>query len=109
MGIAYYVHDAADRLVESFPVTGANEADRLWIPLIRTLGLELLDVAFTGGLTASQDYYEQMVREVTAVRDALRAQEPGEPAAGSPIDRCERLLAVLVANPPDGGNRVYIG
>ena len=95
MGFAIYIDKGPDTQV--VPVSGQYEIEALWMPIIRQHGLELIDVAVSGGLQVTEDVYSDFVSEVeTLLREIETHNSPSEDQMSPPF-RCRRLLSLFEA------------
>lgn len=109
MSIAVYVQAVHPRSDATYPVVGSSELARLWRPIIDEQGLGYVDYVVTAGLSIDADNYADVLRELLVLRTALAALVAPQDDFTNPVFRCQRLIDVLTAHPPQSGDRVYIG
>ena len=107
MGFAIYLDKGPDTKV--VPVAGKNEIEVLWMPIIRQHGLELVDVAVSGGLQLTDDVYSEFISEIeTLLREIETHDSPSEDQMTPPF-RCRHLLSLLRQHPPTTEGSPYVG
>jgi hypothetical protein len=94
---------------DSEHVAGAADGAEFWLPLIHRLGLDLLDVAFSGGLAITEEYYSRMIEQVGIVLSEFKGMPGSTEGIDDAILRCTNLLEILKKNPPGSGCRLYLG
>ena len=109
MSVSVYVDCGSDRASESVLVAGQSAVEKYWAPLIESCGLQLLDVAFTGGLTVTEEYYEGFVQEVRTILTRFEEMRIKSENLDDVSERCARLLNSLERHPPGSGCEVYVG
>jgi hypothetical protein len=108
MSVSVYIHCEGQE-VKSSLLAGSTAARRYWLPIIESLGLELLDVIFTGGLDVTEEYYEPLVEETRKVSLRLSELAVSSPDAADAARRCGDLIDVLAQYPPKTRCRLNIG
>jgi hypothetical protein len=108
MGVSIHYGDG-DLDPSIIPLAGQSEIDDLWMPIIRTRGLDLLDICMTAGLPVDTNNYSQLLEEVSTMQEKIESIRKYVDDPANPVFRCRRLYSILVNNPPSAGYEVYIG
>ena len=109
MSVSIYIDCGAGNLKESRLVCGQNAAREYWLPVIESLGLDLLEVAFSGGLTITEEYYAGMLEQVTKTLAKFNEMFCYSPDPADVIPRCAMLRDTLRQFPPGSGCELYLG
>jgi hypothetical protein len=109
MSVSIYIDCGAGRLEESRLVCGQNAAREHWLPLIESLSLDLLDVAFSGGLGIGEEYYSGMLDQVTTLLAKFTEKFGSSLDLADVIPRCTMLRDTLLEFPPGSGCELYLG
>ena len=109
MSTSIYINCAAKQIDESLLIAGASATDRYWLPQIHAMHLDLLEVAFGGGLTITKEYYPKVIEQVETLSAKLKELQSTMPEIDDAVSRCSDLLAWLRRYPPEADCELYIG
>ena len=109
MSVSISINCGGDETKETVFVSGQRAVDRHWLPTIESLHLDLLEVALTGGLPISREYYPVLVQQVTTLLSKFTQMVGTSADAEGLVFSCRRLLEILKAYPPESGCTLYLG
>lgn len=109
MSVSVYVDCQSTGQKVSELVCGQSTQDRYWLPTIRALDLQLLEVALTGGLEITPSYYADLLGEVTTIVERFADLRTADPNIEDAVAHAVRLLETLKRFPPQSGCELYVG
>jgi len=90
-------------------LAGYNEIQQLWIPYIKNVGLQYLDLCYSGGLKVDKENYANVVAEASMILKHIETSITYCDDPANPVYRCRRLIEILRRYPPSDEHEVYLG
>jgi hypothetical protein len=90
-------------------LVGNNELHQVWLPIIQEKQCAFLEYALTSGLSVNIDNYEDILNETKILYLNLAENRLINDEITNPLYRCNRLLQLLIDNPPSDNYSIYIG
>ena len=109
MSVSIYIDCEQRQFDESRLICGQNAARAYWLPVIESLDLDLLNVAFSAGLTITDEYYAGMLEQVTKILTKFNEMFGQSQDPADLISRCTMLRDTLRQFPPQSGCKLYLG
>ena len=92
-----------------YSVAAGDEVQILWENVIDQLQFQYFGIAFSGGISITEDNYSDVLSELDELCSAIHRYNVSNNNEESAYCRCSRLRSLILLHPPINGIELWLG